>query len=131
MAPELTELLVAAFRLVDAGEEQPAETIRIENKEFRVFAEQHVEHGMVLVLMQQPDRMPCDVTLRTQYGLTDREVDVARLLVERNSAREIADRLGIKESTASRHTERVMKKVGVGSRKEVRLKLRGLTAENI
>jgi DNA-binding CsgD family transcriptional regulator len=51
--------------------------------------------------------------------LTPREREVALLLGKRRSNREIADVLGISRSTAKRHTEHVLAKLGVRSRREV------------
>ncbi len=49
-------------------------------------------------------------------GLTAREAEVLRLLVEGRSNREIAEVLFISPRTASTHTGRVLEKLGVGSR---------------
>lgn len=57
--------------------------------------------------------------LRTSYGLTPREIEIARLLASRRAAGEIATALGISTHTARRHTERVFTKLGVHSRREV------------
>ena len=58
-------------------------------------------------------------TLRTRYGLTTRELDVARLLLAGKPNAEVARQLGISEFTARRHTEHVLEKLGVRSRAEV------------
>jgi DNA-binding CsgD family transcriptional regulator len=62
--------------------------------------------------------------LRDGYGLTEREVEVARLLGEGNSNADIAERLAISLHTAERHTEHVLMKLGVRSRGKVAAKLR-------
>ena len=61
--------------------------------------------------------------LKRCYGLTNREIEVARLLAKRQSNKEIAEQLEVTVYTAGRHTERVMQKLGVGSRRDVRGKL--------
>ncbi|GLC25654.1 helix-turn-helix transcriptional regulator [Roseisolibacter agri] len=66
-----------------------------------------------------------DDTLRARYGLTAREVAVARLLAERLSDAEIATRLGTSPNTARTHVERVRTKLGVAKRGEVGARLRG------
>jgi DNA-binding CsgD family transcriptional regulator len=57
--------------------------------------------------------------LRMKYGLTPREIEVARLLASRRMTSEIAAALGISAHTARRHSERVLAKLGVHSRREV------------
>ncbi len=68
-----------------------------------------------------------DDALREQYGLTAREVEVARLLADGLSNSEVAERLGVRENTARNHTERVMKKLGTSKRARVGPILRGAT----
>jgi DNA-binding CsgD family transcriptional regulator/PAS domain-containing protein len=63
--------------------------------------------------------------LREQFGLTARETQVATLLADRLTNREIADALRISEHTAERHTERVLHKLGVTSRTKVRERISG------
>jgi len=58
--------------------------------------------------------------LRERYGLTQREVEVAYLLAGRKRQRELAEILGISVHTARRHTERVLQKLGIGRREQVR-----------
>jgi non-specific serine/threonine protein kinase len=57
--------------------------------------------------------------LADRYPLTGRETDVARLLLLGRSNAAVAAALGISESTARHHTERVLVKLGVSSRAEV------------
>lgn len=57
--------------------------------------------------------------LAERFGLTPRESQVAQLMAERRSHKEIARELGVKPNTARRHGERVLKKLGVSSRNEV------------
>ena len=52
-----------------------------------------------------------------------REAEVARLLVERLTNAELAGALGISVHTARHHTQRVMQKLGVGSRRELAMRL--------
>lgn len=51
-------------------------------------------------------------------GLTEREVEVLRLVAEGLSNKEIADRLQVKERTAEFHVSNVLQKLGVASRVE-------------
>ncbi len=57
--------------------------------------------------------------LGDDYALTAREVQVARHLVRGAPNTHLARDLGISESTARHHTERVLAKLGVRSRAEV------------
>jgi len=62
--------------------------------------------------------------LRTDHGLTPREVQVALLLAEGLSNSVLASRLEISPHTARHHTQRVLDKLGVHSRAEAGAKLR-------
>jgi DNA-binding CsgD family transcriptional regulator len=59
-------------------------------------------------------------------SLTPRELQVARLLADGRSDREIADRLGIGVKTASVHVSNVKAKLGVSTRVEAALASRRL-----
>ena len=52
----------------------------------------------------------------TAHGLTQREAEVLRLLVEGRSDKEIAEELSITRPTASKHVAAILGKLGVGSR---------------
>jgi DNA-binding CsgD family transcriptional regulator len=64
--------------------------------------------------------IPASDSLRTRYGLTVRELQVASLIMHRLSNTEIARMLGISPHTARHHTENVLAKLGVRSRKALR-----------
>lgn len=59
------------------------------------------------------------------FGLTSREIDVARLLARGDSNAAIGRTLGISPHTARRHTESVMLKLGAHARAQVGAILRG------
>ncbi|HKT60470.1 MAG TPA: helix-turn-helix transcriptional regulator [Gemmatimonadales bacterium] len=61
--------------------------------------------------------LPPPGVLRERFGLTEREGQVACLLVQRLTNDEIAGRLGISTHTARHHTESVLLKMGVNSRR--------------
>ena len=63
--------------------------------------------------------------LQEGFGLSPRETEVARLLAERRSNREVAAALGISIHTARHHAERVLRKLRVGSRTDVAAALIG------
>jgi DNA-binding response OmpR family regulator len=60
-----------------------------------------------------------DSELRDRYGLTARQIAVARLLSEGYSNAEIAKRLEMSYFTARNHTEQILLKLGVSSRAAV------------
>lgn len=64
-----------------------------------------------------PLPQPC--VLRDRFGLTRREAEVALLLATGATDRAIAADLSIAHATARRHTERVLRKLGVGQRAAV------------
>jgi DNA-binding NarL/FixJ family response regulator len=59
-----------------------------------------------------------------RYGLTRRELEVARLLARGKSNAVIADELRISGHTARHHTQRILSKLAVHSRSEAGAKLR-------
>jgi DNA-binding CsgD family transcriptional regulator len=68
---------------------------------------------------------PTDEELRDRFGLSAREVQVARLMAAGRTTPQIAAALGISPHTARRHGERTFTKLGARSRHEVRALLRG------
>lgn len=78
---------------------------------------------VVVTIERRPAGHPSYEQLRSAYGLTAVESRVAALLAERMSNREIAQILGVTEHTARRHTEHVLRKLGVNRRTAVRREL--------
>ncbi|MCC6931195.1 MAG: response regulator [Gemmatimonadaceae bacterium] len=66
-----------------------------------------------------------DEALQQRFGLTDRQVEVARLLAQGLSNAEIAETLGLSTFTARNHTEAVLLKLGASTRARVGAILRG------
>lgn len=64
---------------------------------------------------------PFDVCRR--FNLTPRETEVALLLADRMSCREIANRLEMSFHTARCHTEKILAKLGVRSKNDVSVRL--------
>jgi len=64
-------------------------------------------------------RILSDAELRDRYGLTDRQISVARLVAEGCTNAEVAERLGLSFYTARNHAEQVMLKLGVSNRSSV------------
>ncbi len=75
----------------------------------------------------QPARAAPPPPPTVALGLTPREVELTELVANGLRNREIAERLGISEGTAKLHLYNVYKKLGVGNRVELVLKLRGQT----
>jgi DNA-binding CsgD family transcriptional regulator len=94
------------------------------NRPSAVVVRKAGEQAVVIVLV---DRLvpaasePAD--LCRSFGLTPRETDVALLLAERMSCREIADRLNMSFHTARCHTERILVKLSVRSKNDVSARL--------
>ena len=84
---------------------------------------------VVVVLMdRQAPQMPADQNdLCERFNLTPRESEVALLLAQRMSCREIANRLNMTFNTARCHTERIMAKLEVRSKNDVRTRLGVMT----
>jgi DNA-binding CsgD family transcriptional regulator len=72
-----------------------------------------VAEGLALVAAVTP---PAATERDRIGGLTPREVEVVRLLVEGKSDREIADLLFVSRHTAANHVGSILSKLGVGSR---------------
>ena len=70
-----------------------------------------------------PDGRGPDEACIARYRLTPRQREVGLLLSRRMTDREIANRLQISVHTARHHTERVLAKLGVQSRRKVRDRL--------
>jgi len=66
-----------------------------------------------------------DAVLQEQFGLTEREVQVARCLARGDTSKEIAQKCGMSPHTARRHTEKIFAKLGVRNRSQIGPKLRG------
>lgn len=60
-----------------------------------------------------------DDDLRDRFGLTAREIEIARLLAGGRTNAEIARQLGISPFTSRNHTERILGKLGIANRARV------------
>ena len=116
MKPDLESLLSAAVEQLDAGAE--LERLTIGERQFRVITHE-ADHGWIVVLLQDPVAT-CEETLMNSFGMTMSQARVAKLLAERHSTREIAQKLGVQPNTIRRHTEQVLRKLGVSNRWDVR-----------
>lgn len=57
--------------------------------------------------------------LKLQYALTDREIDIVKLLLRGHSSREIADLLFISKHTVDTHRRNILGKMGMNSTSEL------------
>jgi DNA-binding CsgD family transcriptional regulator len=64
-------------------------------------------------------RLPEPDRLCGRFGLTPREAQVARRLAVRRTNAEIAEELFLSEHTVRKHTEQVLRKLSVSSRRDV------------
>jgi len=74
---------------------------------------------IVAIVDNAPPALPGVAELKERFGFTDREAEVARLLAARLTNKEIARSLGVTTFTAERHTERILDKLGINSRRHV------------
>lgn len=75
-----------------------------------IVAERRDPAGTAKLQSSTPPQLPAAIRL------TPRESQVAAALADGESNRQIAARLGVSEHTARRHTERILRKLGVRSR---------------
>jgi DNA-binding CsgD family transcriptional regulator len=75
--------------------------------------------SILVSLLPRSDSLKPDGELDELNDLTKRELEVLRLLRLRRSNTEVARALGISAHTARHHTERVLAKLGLHSRREV------------
>jgi DNA-binding CsgD family transcriptional regulator len=83
----------------------------------RIAAEPGTEIALVTVRRAHAgDTRRAAELFQTRFGLSQRETEVARLLISGRQNADIARDLGISASTARHHTQRVLDKLGVHSR---------------
>lgn len=95
-----------------------------------VLIQEDTRKPQIVVVVVERSRFPTDDELGRIFNLTTRECQVARLLAERLSDEEIAHRLNIKLNTARCHSCRVLGKLGVHTRNDVRTVMEGRDASS-
>lgn len=83
---------------------------------------------VVTIESRRRDGLPDARTLRERFDFTDRQSEVALLLARRLSNREVADALSISPHTARHHTEMVLRKLSLSSRRKVRQRILASTS---
>lgn len=111
----------AAAEAVSRSVRTPAATYRLRGSLLRADAG---NQALALIVLERHDRTrPSEATLRNRFGLSPRQAGVALLLAERKTNTEIAAELGISPHTARRHTEQVLLRLDVRSRREVHARI--------
>ena len=110
----------------------PARELRTALAAYRVWATTYSgpaeRDPLIVVALERLTRTaPSAQALRARFALTMAESRVALLLAGGRPNVEIAEALGVGESTARRHTERVLRKLGVRSRAAVAARLAELS----
>lgn len=82
-------------------------------------------HGVMVTLDPQSPRALSDTDIRSQFGLTAREVEVAKHIAAGLSNQDMAERMGVSFFTARNHVERVLNKLGASNRAQVGARIRG------
>jgi DNA-binding CsgD family transcriptional regulator len=103
-SPEPADLLTALAELDALGAEPLGRRVRVRLRELGVA---------------RIPRGPVEETRRNPAGLTERQMDVLRLLGEGLTNAEIADRLVLSVRTVDAHVAAVLAKLGLHSRREV------------
>jgi non-specific serine/threonine protein kinase len=85
---------------------------------------------VVALALEKPSTAPTGRSTGDEYGLTRREREVAALIAEGLSNREIATRLVVAQRTAEGHVENILSKLGFTSRAQVAGWLANQTSPN-
>lgn len=121
---DVTELAEAVIRSSSVPDGFVRGELPIDGRRARVYAgvagSNRARPTTVVVVIPPAERSPpAQSELRSRFGLTPREVEVALLLAARRSNKEIARHLSIAPKTAARHTQSVMAKLDTSSRRDV------------
>lgn len=130
------ELRRPATSLAPVGEEPTSRNVRTSLGHYRLRGSllngaRGFMPPLIMIIVSRPSGMaaaseaalPEPTDLRRRFDLTARQAEVALLLARRLSNREIARALFISPHTAKNHTEMVLRKLGISSRREVRRRL--------
>jgi DNA-binding CsgD family transcriptional regulator len=77
-------------------------------------------HIMILIERMSPERYGVDFdTLKPQFGLTNRQLEIMKPLMTGASNKELANKLCVSEDTIKGHLKHIMSQMGVSSRTEL------------
>jgi DNA-binding CsgD family transcriptional regulator len=77
-------------------------------------------HIMILIERMSPQRYGVDFeTLKPQFGLTNRQLEIMKPLMTGASNKELANKLCVSEDTIKGHLKHIMSQMGVSSRTEL------------
>jgi DNA-binding CsgD family transcriptional regulator len=113
----------------DALVESPAVISKTPVNTYRIYGIRPtpdlVQVGAAALILIKPARTPVASAdeLQERFQLTRRQAEVAQLLAQRKTNPEIAHALCISPHTARHHTEAVLSKLGISSRREVRARI--------
>jgi HD-GYP domain-containing protein (c-di-GMP phosphodiesterase class II) len=110
-------ILAAADVFVALTADRPHRPAYAEEEACRVLeAEAGLDADAVACVLAAVGRRPAPSPAGWPAELTDREVEVLRLIARGRSNREVAERLFISPKTVGRHVENLYRKIGVSSR---------------
>ena len=135
LGTELREMIENAVRVALTDRRRPPESSPNPSHRFEIGHERFVATlvlagndvasydigAMVMLRREAIASAPLtEHALASRFGLTPQESRVALMLADQRSNRDIADRLGISVHTARHHTERVLSKLEIHSRYDVK-----------
>src|SRR5690606_8285811 len=116
------------LRLIQASGADAAREVRTPTRQYRLRSTVVTpgilgSTGTIMVAFESAatPALPSAEALRAPFGLTRREAEVTLLMAEGLSNQDVADRLFVSAHTARRHTESVLSKLGLRSRKAIAL----------
>jgi LuxR family transcriptional regulator, maltose regulon positive regulatory protein len=120
--PTLIGLLALASVRSASGDQAEARTLLAEA---RTILERHPDSGIFPELLERQEERTLRTTIKRRNGslrnngkLTERELDVLKLLVGELSTREMARGLYLAPNTVRTHIKSIYRKLGVSSRKQ-------------
>ncbi|MGH7444682.1 MAG: response regulator transcription factor [Longimicrobiales bacterium] len=124
---DVARRMVGALDAVRGRREGVVREVRLADAAYRVrgavLDQAESSQPAIVVMLERVDELPSAEAIRSAFGLTGKEVGVARLLAEGLTNAELAEALTISPHTARHHTESVLGKLKVGSRRAVRDRL--------
>ncbi len=124
---EVAHRMATALGAVRGRREAVVREVRLSDAAYRVRGSvldaEPSSHPAIVVMLERLDEVPPAEVIRARFGLTRSEARVARLIADGLTNTEIAGELTISPHTARHHTEGVLSKLSVPSRRAVRERL--------